>query len=84
MGEPFRRRTILAISQVFPPDPASLGQHMSDASRALARRGHSITVFTADRGYADSTQRYRSRESSGSVEVRLDAFGQRTVTGRFG
>ena len=85
MGEPFRRQTILAISQVYPPDPASLGQHMSDAARALARRGHNVTVFTANRGYADSTQRYRSRESSGDVQVRrlpLSSFGKGSIFAR--
>lgn len=85
MSEPFRRRIVLAISQVYPPDPASLGQHMSDASRELARRGHTVAVITANRGFADSTMRYRSRESLGGVQVRrlpLSSFGKGSIFGR--
>ena len=70
---------ILAISQVYPPDPTSLGQHMADAAIALARRGHRVKVLTANRGYTDPRLRYPNRESARGVEVRrlpFSSFGK--------
>ncbi|MEP6729468.1 MAG: glycosyltransferase family 4 protein [bacterium] len=79
------RRTILAVSQVYPPDPASLGQHLSDAAIALARRGHDVTVFTASRGYDDPSRRYVGAESVAGVRIRrfpLSSFGKRSLVTR--
>ena len=58
------------LSQVYPPDPASVGQHMADAAAELARRGHRVVVLTADRGYDDPSARYPSQEERGGVEIR--------------
>jgi colanic acid biosynthesis glycosyl transferase WcaI len=44
-------RAIVAISQVYPPDPTSLGQHLADVTAELARRGNRVVVYTADRVY---------------------------------
>ena len=33
------QKTILILSQVYVPDPASVGQHMADAAEGLAERG---------------------------------------------
>jgi len=63
-------RTFLLLSQVYPPDPASVGQHMADAADELARRGHRVVVLTADRGYDDPEARYPKREVRGGVEIR--------------
>jgi glycosyltransferase involved in cell wall biosynthesis len=83
--EPFRRRNVLAISQVYPPDPTSLGQHMADAASAVAQRGHHVTVLTANRGYEDPTLRYPSQEFAGGVTVRrlpLSSFGKHSIFAR--
>jgi glycosyltransferase involved in cell wall biosynthesis len=79
------QHTILILSQVYPPDPASVGQHMADAAAELARRGHRVVVYTADRGYDDPDARYPARERAGGVEiVRLPfcSFGKRSIAVR--
>ncbi len=55
-------RTILLLTQTFPPDPAAVGQHFGDVARELAHRGHGVVVLTSERGYDDPAVRYRSRE----------------------
>lgn len=77
-----RPATILVLSQVYPPDPASVGQHMADAAEELVRRGHRVVVLTADRGYDDPALRYPARETRGGVEVvRLPfcSFGKASI-----
>ncbi len=64
------RRRILALSQVYPPDPASVGQHLADACAALARRGAEVEVITAAAGYDDASIRYPAREQRDGVTVR--------------
>jgi colanic acid biosynthesis glycosyl transferase WcaI len=78
-----RQRTLLIISQVFPPDPTSLGQHIADVAAEMVRRGWRVVVLTSARGYDDPTQKYPSRETMfGSVDVRrlpLASFGKKSI-----
>jgi colanic acid biosynthesis glycosyl transferase WcaI len=69
------RRNFVFLSQVYPPDPAALGQHLADAAEELARRGHAVVVMTADRGFDDPSQKYPSREILNGVDVRRLPFG---------
>jgi len=81
-GDPL---TILALSQVYPPDPASVGQHMADAAQELVRRGHRVIVITADRGYDDPSRRYPAHERRSGVEVirlPLCSFGKSSIAVR--
>jgi colanic acid biosynthesis glycosyl transferase WcaI len=74
--------TFLILSQVYIPDPASVGQHMADAAGEMVRRGHRVIVFTANRGYEDPSLRYRSHEVINGVEVHrlpLCSFGKRHI-----
>jgi hypothetical protein len=76
------RRTFLILSQVYVPDPASVGQHLADAAAELVRRGHRVIVLTSDRGYDDPTVRYPRAELIAGVEVRripLTSFGKRSL-----
>jgi len=76
------RPTLLLISQVYVPDPASVGQHMHDAAAELARRGHRVVVLASARGYDDPTRRYPTRETIDGVEVRrlpLSSFGKASI-----
>jgi hypothetical protein len=76
------KRTILVLSQVYVPDPASVGQYMADAAAELVRRGHRVIVFTADRGYDDPDQKYPRREVIDGVEIRrlpFSSFGKRSI-----
>lgn len=67
-------RTFLLISQVYVPDPASVGQHMAGAAEELARRGHRVVVLTSARGYNNPQDRYPSRETRNGVEIRRLPF----------
>ncbi len=76
------RGTLLILSQVYVPDPASVGQHMHDAAAELARRGYRVRVFTSARGYDDPTIKYPLRETLDGVEIRrmpLSSFGKKSI-----
>jgi hypothetical protein len=80
MGQ--RSGSILFITQVYPPDPAAVGQQLADAAADLAARGRSVTVLTADRGYDEPGLRYPRREVRDGVRiVRLpwSSFGKRSM-----
>lgn len=77
-----RDKTFLIISQVYVPDPASVGQHMADAAAEMARRGYRVRVLTSARGYDDPSRKYPARETLDGVEVRrlpLSSFGKRSI-----
>ena len=52
------RGTVLLLSQVYVPDPASVGQHMHDAAVGLVERGYRVVALVSARGYDDPSQRY--------------------------
>jgi putative colanic acid biosynthesis glycosyltransferase WcaI len=67
--------SLLVLSQVYPPDPAAVGQHLHDAAREMVRRGWQVRVITSARGYADPSRRYAGRETLDGVDVRRVAAG---------
>lgn len=76
------RGTLLIISQVYVPDPASVGQHMHDAAEEMVHRGFKVVVFTSARGYDDPTEKFPLRETIDGVEVRrmaLSSFGKKSI-----
>ncbi len=73
---------LLIFSQTFVPDPASVGQHMTDVAVAMAKRGHRVRVYASQRGYEDPTKRYPLRETLQGVEVRRlrwCSFGKKSM-----
>ena len=77
-----REKTLLMFSQTFVPDPASVGQHMTDVAREWARRGHKIIVYTANRGYENPALRYPARETIDGIDVRrlpFSSFGKKNI-----
>lgn len=77
---PHPRKTILILSQVYIPDPASVGQHMADAAAELARRGWRVVVLTSASGYNDPSVKYKPRETIDGVEIirlPLSSFGKK-------
>ncbi len=77
--------TILVLSQVYVPDPASVGQHMADAAAELAHRGHRVLVLTSARGYDDPTVQYAAHETRDGVEIRrlpFSSFGKASIPRR--
>ncbi len=78
-------KTLLVLSQVYVPDPASVGQHMHDAACEMVRRGWRVIVLTADRGYDDPSRRYARTERIDGVEVvrlPLSSFGKASLGSR--
>ena len=78
-------RTLLILSQVYVPDPASVGQHMHDVAAEMARRGFRVIVYTSERGYDDPSVSYPRHEMRDGVEIRripLASFGKKTVAHR--
>lgn len=72
-------RQCLIMSQVYPPDPAAVGQHLGDVAEELVSRGWRVAVFTAGRGYDDPRIRYAAREIRNGVRVRrlpFSSFGK--------
>ena len=77
-----RRPTLLIISQVYVPDPASVGQHLHDAAVEICRRGYDTRVLTSARGYDEPGVRFPPRERVDGVEViRLpfSSFGKKSI-----
>lgn len=80
-----KRPRVLVISQVYLPDPTSVGQHLADAAESLAARGNDVRVITSARGFDDPSQKYPLRETLGGVEiVRMPfaSFGKKTIAHR--
>ena len=76
------RRTFLIISQVYPPDPTAVGQHLADVAKELVGRGHRVIVYTADHGYDDPSVAFPRRDTIDGVEirrVRLSSFGKSSI-----
>ena len=77
--------TILVLSQVYVPDPASVGQHVADAAAELAHRGHRVVVLTSARGYDDPSVKYDLYETRDGVEIRrlpFSSFGKASIPRR--
>jgi glycosyltransferase involved in cell wall biosynthesis len=75
-------KTLLVLSQVYVPDPTSVGQHMADAAAAMAARGYRVVTLAANRGYNDPSVKYESREVIDGVEIRrlpFSSFGKRSI-----
>jgi glycosyltransferase involved in cell wall biosynthesis len=78
-------KTVLVISQVFVPDPASVGQHIADVAFELAHRGHKVRVYASARGYENPENRYPSREILQGADVRrfgFASFGKKSMLRR--
>lgn len=76
------RPTVIMISQVYVPDPASVGQHMHDAAAEFVRRGYRVVVYASANGYEDPSVRYPGREALDGVEVvrlGLSSFGKKAL-----
>lgn len=80
-----RPTTFLIISQVYVPDPASVGQHVADAAAEMARRGYRVIVYASARGYDDPSTKYPKHQILNGVEVRrlpMSSFGKSSIAVR--
>ena len=80
-----RKPLFLIFSQTFVPDPASVGQHMADVAKEMARRGYRVVVYASSRGYDDPSQVYPAREERDGYEIRrirFSSFGKQSIPRR--
>ncbi len=80
-----KQKTLLVLSQVYVPDPASVGQHMHDAAAEVAKRGHRVVTLCSARGYDDPTWVYPARETRDGVDIQrmpLSSFGKKSIATR--
>ena len=79
------RKRLLIVSQVYPPDPTAVGQHLADVAERMAAQGWDVVVYTAARGYDEPAVRYASHETRAGVTVRrlpLSSFGKSSIAVR--
>ena len=77
--------TLLILSQVYVPDPASVGQHLHDAAVEMTGRGVRVRVVTSARGYDRPDRKYPAQEARDGVFIRrlpLSSFGKRSIAVR--
>lgn len=87
MSAPRKPRAVLVVSQVFIPDPASVGQHMADVALELARRGtasgkYNVRVYASARGFENPAIGYPRRETIGGLDIRrfpFASFGKKSI-----
>src|SRR5258708_3124933 len=60
---------VLLLNQCFWPDVVATAQQLTDLARALAERGHQVTVMCSDRGYDDQQLRFPRRERRHNIEI---------------
>ena len=79
------RGTLLVVCQVYPPDPAAVGQHVADVAEHLAGLGWRVVVYASARGYDDPSRFYVRRERRNGVDVcrlPLSSFGKSSLAWR--
>ncbi|MGC4065888.1 MAG: glycosyltransferase family 4 protein [Polyangiaceae bacterium] len=70
-------RRILFVTQVYPPDPAAVGQYLAEVTEELVRRDYDVVVLTSDRGYDDPTiklDRTEIRSGVQNLSLATDVF----------
>lgn len=82
MSEAVRTSRVVILSQPFYPDPAAVGQYLTDVAVDLVKRGYQVTVYTSGRGYDDPSKRYATNENYRGVAIkrlRLTSFGKKKM-----
>jgi len=75
-------KKVLILSQVYPPDPAAVGQYFDEAAQAHRAEGAEVTILTANRGYDNPDERFEPFEDRGGVAVRrlpASSFGKASM-----
>jgi hypothetical protein len=78
-------KTLLVVSQTFVPDPAAVGQYMTQVAFEMARRGHKVVVYASSRSYEDASVEYPLKEVLNGVEIRripFSSFGKKSILHR--
>jgi colanic acid biosynthesis glycosyl transferase WcaI len=78
-------KTLLVICQVYPPDPAAVGQHVADLAEHMTNQGWRVIVYASARGYENPMLVYAARERRSGVDVcrlPLSSFGKGSLARR--
>ena len=67
-------KRFLIITQVFPPDPAAVGQYLDEAAQALVKKGNAVEVLTAIRGYDNPAEVFKAKEARDGIHIRRLKF----------
>lgn len=70
------------LTQVFPPDPAAVGQYFEEAALALAENDDTVLVLTADRDYDNPKIRYDHRSRHPNIVIKrlpFSSFGKKSI-----
>lgn len=62
-------KKVTIVSQVYPPDPAAVGQYLADIAKEIAIRGWHVSVITANTGYDDPSVRFHTEEIRDGVHI---------------
>ena len=76
---------ILAISQVYWPDTASVSQHLTDLLEALASRGSDVSVISSRNDYESPEKKYSCSQAQNGVQILRvpgTSFGKKSKLGR--
>jgi glycosyltransferase involved in cell wall biosynthesis len=76
---------LLLISQVFLPDPASVGQHLAGAAESMVAKGWEVRVITSATGYEDPSLRFPQHEVRNGVDIHrlsFTSFGKGSIAQR--
>ncbi|MFA9392684.1 MAG: glycosyltransferase family 4 protein [Prolixibacteraceae bacterium] len=60
---------ILALSQAFWPDTASISQHLADLTIELNNKGHEVSVLTSRNDYENPKIKYQTKENYNGIEI---------------
>jgi len=77
-----KRKILLVLTQVYLPDPASVGQHIADAAQEMVKMGWEVNVLTPNRGYDNNKEKYKKFEIINGVSIRripLTSFGKTNI-----
>jgi glycosyltransferase involved in cell wall biosynthesis len=76
---------ILAISQVYYPDTASVSQHLTDLLEALSKKGHDVTVYSSIRDYENPKKIFSKKQIVNNVKIhriKNTGFGKKNKISR--
>ena len=85
MQQNIGKHALLIFSQPFWPDPAAVGQQLTDVAVELIERGYSVKVYTSNRGYDDPSIKYRKKETYKGVVIHrlgFSSFGKKNLVFR--
>ena len=67
-------KTIYIFSQVYPPDTASISQHLGDLVDSLSEEDFEVTIFCSSRDYEAPKKKYLSINNKNISIIRIPSI----------